>query len=146
MHRRESKAVLTVMGANIVIERPPAFTRTECAICLKRIHKGEQLTLECKHAFHGECLRKWATKDNTAGILDVVSVRLPHKQVHLFKEGDNIITCPCCRAEYTHDIFTAQITKVLAKIHFFTQHRQSCSLHNSLDGYHGLCATKRDGW
>ena len=27
------------------------------------------------------------------------------------------MTCPCCRTEYTHDIFTRETKQVLAKIH-----------------------------
>jgi hypothetical protein len=35
---------------------------------LKRIRKCEQVTLPCKHVFHGECLRKRATQDKKKGV------------------------------------------------------------------------------
>ena len=114
--RRERQALLNAMGAKMVAIHPPEFKKCECAICLKIIRKGEQLTLPCKHVFHGECLRKWATKGSTCGTFDVIQPVLC-RRIFLFNEGENIMTCPCCRVEYTHDIFTNEIKKILAKIH-----------------------------
>jgi len=114
--RHERQAILNAIGAKLVAVPPPEFKKCECAICLKRIRKGEQLTLPCKHVFHGECLRKWATKDKNNGTCDCHQP-VPNRRINLFKQGENIFSCPCCRTEYTHDIFTCEIKKVLAKIH-----------------------------
>ena len=115
--RRERQALLNAMNAQIVVVQPPEFKKKcECAICSKTIRKGEQLTLPCKHVFHGECLRKWATKGNTNGMYDMMKP-VSFRRIFLFHEGDNIVTCPCCRAEYTHNIFTGEIQNILAKIH-----------------------------
>ena len=114
--RHERQAILNAIGAKLVVVPPPEYKKCECAICLKKIRKGEQLTLPCKHVFHGECLRKWATKENKNGVYDLIKP-MPCRRIFLFNEGENLMTCPCCRTEYTHDIFTCEIKKVLAKIH-----------------------------
>ena len=98
--RHERQAILNAIGAQIVAVPPPEFKKCECAICLKRIRKGEQLTLPCKHVFHGECLRKWATKDKTHGVCDLIKP-VPCRRTFLLDEGENIMTCPCCRTEHT---------------------------------------------
>jgi hypothetical protein len=89
----------------------------DCAICLKKIHKGEQLTLDCGHKYHGDCIRQWATRTKPDAEYDCI-VPLPNRKIYLFNEGENIFSCPCCRVEYTHDIHTTRILKVFAKIHF----------------------------
>jgi hypothetical protein len=115
--RRERQAMLHAMGLTASFEYPSEFKKTECSICLKKIHKGEQLTLECGHKYHGQCLRQWATKNKKDSKYDCL-VPLRNRNIYLFNEGENIFSCPCCRVEYTHDIHTAKIKKVLAKIHF----------------------------
>ena len=66
--------------------------------------------------FHGECLRKWAMRNKPSGNLDCV-IPVPSRNINLFKEGENVFTCPCCRAEYTHDVHSGEIDKVIAKVH-----------------------------
>ena len=60
--RKERKALLNALGVKIIYEYPRDYHKTECSICLKKIKKGEQLTLPCGHVFHGECLKHWAIK------------------------------------------------------------------------------------
>ncbi|KAJ1523420.1 hypothetical protein ONE63_001283 [Megalurothrips usitatus] len=36
----------------------------ECCICMTAMHAKEVYTLECKHAFHKECIRKWLLHDS----------------------------------------------------------------------------------
>ena len=31
----------------------------------KKIHKGEQKTLQCNHMFHSSCIRQWALKSDS---------------------------------------------------------------------------------
>ena len=59
---------------------------------------------------------KWALK--TACETGCVECRQPTKnrQIHLFKKGENIFTCPCCRVEYTTTA-NNEVKRVLAKIH-----------------------------
>ena len=82
----------------------------------KTIHKGEQKTLECGHMFHSSCIMKCALK--TASETGCVECRQPTKnrQIHLFKKGENIFTCPCCRVEYTSTA-NNEVKRVLAKVH-----------------------------
>ena len=114
--RKEKHAILNAMGVKITIIPPPEYNKIECSICLKKIHKGEHKTLECGHMFHSLCIMKWAFK--TACDTGLVECRQPTKnrQIHLFKEGENIFTCPCCRVEYTHT-HNNEVKRVLAKIH-----------------------------
>ena len=114
--KNERRAILKAMGIKTTIIPPPEFHKTECTICLKKIHKGEQKTLDCKHVFHGCCLRKWAMR-NTEG--NVLQFRKPikNRRIHLYKKGENIFTCPCCRIEYTHDVITHNIKQVFATVH-----------------------------
>ena len=58
----ERRAILKAMGVKITFIPPPSFHKTECTICLKKIHKGEQKTLQCNHMFHSSCIRQWALK------------------------------------------------------------------------------------
>ena len=114
--RRERKALLKALGIKIRYEYPPEYHKTECSICFKKIHKGEQLTLERGHVYHGECFKQWALRNTNDGQFDCLQT-LPNRQINIFKEGENIFSCPCCRTEYTHDVYSSRIRKVLAKIH-----------------------------
>ena len=38
----ERRAILNVMGLKRVVISLPEYHKTECSICLKKIHKGEQ--------------------------------------------------------------------------------------------------------
>ena len=58
--KNERRAILKAMGINMTMIPPPKYHKTECTICLKKIHKGEQKTLQCNHMFHGCCLKQWA--------------------------------------------------------------------------------------
>ena len=40
--RKEKQAILNALGVKITIIPPPEFHKTECSICLNKIHKGEQ--------------------------------------------------------------------------------------------------------
>jgi hypothetical protein len=115
--RAEQSAMLQAMIDALKNECLPECENLECSICLKKIGKGEQLTLECGHKYHGECLRQWATRSKPDAQYECI-VPLPNRKIHLFNEGENIFTCPCCRIEYTHDVHTTRILKVFAKIHF----------------------------
>ena len=115
--QKERKALLNALGVKIIYEYPQDYHKTECSICLKKIKKGEQLTLPCGHVFHGECLKHWAIKNTNNGICDCHQP-VSNRRINLFKQGENIFSCPCCRVEYTHDVYTSEIKKVIAKVHF----------------------------
>jgi len=115
--RRERKALLKALGVKIRYEYPPEYHKTECSICLKKIKKGEQLTLQCGHVYHGECLKHWAIKNTNNGECDCHQP-VSNRRINLFNQGENIFSCPCCRIEYTHDVYTSEIKKVIAKVHF----------------------------
>ena len=93
------------------------MSKKECSICLKKIHKGEQKALECKHMFHLSCIRRWALKTESKTETFEFIKPMDNRRIHLFKQGENIFTCPCCRVEYTSDSFTHDIKRVLAKVH-----------------------------
>ena len=114
--KKEKQAILNAMGVKITIIPPPEYNKIECSICLKKIHKGEQKTLECGHMFHSSCILKWALK--TANNTGLCECQQPTKnrQINLFKEGENIFTCPCCRVEYT-TTQNNEVKRVLAKVH-----------------------------
>ena len=118
--RRERKAVLKALGVKITYEYPPEYHKTECAICCSKIRKGEQLTLQCGHVYHGECLKHWAIKNTNNGKCDCHQP-VYNRRINLFKQGENIFSCPCCRVEYTHDVYTSEIKKVIAKVHLKNQ-------------------------
>ena len=84
---------------------------------LKKIHRGEQKTLECGHVFHWSCIRHWALKTDEEMETYEYIKPINNRRIHLFKQGQNIFTCPCCRLEYTSDSFTHDIKRVLAKVH-----------------------------
>ena len=113
--RKEELAILNAMGIERTYIYRPEYHKTECSICLKKIHKGEQKTLECNHMFHGECLRRWATRTTPSGKMDGIRP-IKNRRIHLFKKGENIFSCPCCRVEYTHDFYSNEIKQVLPKI------------------------------
>ena len=83
----------------------------------KKIHKGEQKTLQCNHMFHSSCIRQWALKSDSKTETLEFKKPIKNRRIHLFKKGENIFTCPCCRIEYTHDVMTCEIKRVFAKIH-----------------------------
>jgi hypothetical protein len=114
--KKERQAILKALGLKITSISPPVFIKKECAICLKNIHNGEQKTLSCGHVYHGKCLCTWATKDTPDGKMEFRKP-IPNRRIHLFKKDQNIFTCPCCRVEYTHDVVTRDIQRVLAKVH-----------------------------
>ena len=97
--------------------KQPTLGDYECTMCLTEITKGYELELDCGHKYHGDCLRQWATRSKPDAQYDCI-VPLPNRKIHLFSEGENIFSCPCCRVEYTHDVHTTRILKVFAKIHF----------------------------
>ena len=69
--KKEKQAILNAMGVKITIIPPPEYNKIECSICLKKIHKGEQKTLECGHMFHSSCILKWALKTaNDTGLCE----------------------------------------------------------------------------
>ena len=115
--RHERQAILNAIGAKLVVVPPPEYKKCECAICLKKIRKGEQLTLPCKHVFHGECLKHWAIKNTKDGTCDCHQP-VSNRRINLFKQGENIFSCPCCRVEYTRDVYTSEIKTIIAKVHF----------------------------
>ena len=115
--QKERKALLNALGVKIIYEYPRDYHKTECSICLKKIKKGEQLTLPCGHVFHGECLKHWAIKNTKNGICDCHQP-VSNRRINLFKQGENIFSCPCCRVEYTRDVYTSEIKTIIAKVHF----------------------------
>ena len=63
---------------NNTTQPPDTVTPPECSICLEEICDGYHLALDCNHAFHTECLKRWVG--------------------HSAK--DSLINCPLCRAYY----------------------------------------------
>ena len=114
--RRERKALLKALGVKIQCEYPPEYHKGDCAICLKKIRKGTQLTLECGHVYHGECLKQWSLKNTDNGECECHQP-VSNRRLNFFKEGQNVFSCPCCRAEYTHDVYSSKIKQVIAKVH-----------------------------
>ena len=43
--RREKQALLKAYGIRITCEQQPEYQKTECSICLKKIHKTDHLKL-----------------------------------------------------------------------------------------------------
>ena len=115
-HNQKAIKQIQKRVAEILSSTTPKTINAECPICLKKIHKGEQKTLDCDHAFHSLCILKWALK--TACDTGIVECRQPTKnrQINLFKQGENIFTCPCCRVEHTSTA-NNEIKRVLAKVH-----------------------------
>jgi len=37
----------------------------ECSICLEEIIKSYEKTLQCKHAFHIDCISQWLSNENS---------------------------------------------------------------------------------
>ena len=67
--------------------------------------------------FHWSCIRHWALKKDVKTETYEYIKPMNNRRIHLFKLGDNLFTCPCCRIEYTSDSFTHDIKRVLAKKH-----------------------------
>ena len=40
--KKEHQAIMKAMNIKMTIIPPPEFHKTECSICFKKIHKGEQ--------------------------------------------------------------------------------------------------------
>ena len=104
------KRVAEIMSSTI-----PTTVKEVCCICLEPMFKYDQSPLECGHMFHTECLSGWAKKKNPTDSIDYV--RRTKKHIVCFKEGENIFSCPCCRAVYTYDLRKGELKKVLATIH-----------------------------
>ena len=123
--KKEHQAIMKAMNIKRVIIPPPEYNKIDCSICLKKIHKGEQKTLECGHMFHSSCILKWALK--TANDTGLCECQRPTKnrQINLFKEGENIFTCPCCRVEHTTQ--NNEVKRVLAKVHI--EDKGKCLIH-----------------
>ena len=66
--------------------------------------------------FHGCCLKQWALRNSKDGSREFQKP-IRNRRIHLFKKGENIFTCPCCRIEYTHDAVTNDIKQMFAAIH-----------------------------
>ena len=114
-NKKEHQAIMKALNIKKVIFPPPEYNKIECSICLKKIHKGEQKTLECGHMFHSSCILKLALK--TANDTGLCECRRPAgtRKINLFKEGENIFSCPCCRIEHTTQ--NNEVKRVLAKVH-----------------------------
>ena len=93
------------------------MSKTECSICLEKIDKSDQQALECKHMFHSSCIMQWALETSCKTGMVEFQRPIKNRRIHLFKQGENIFTCPCCRIEYTHDVVSHGIKRVLAKAH-----------------------------
>ena len=83
----------------------------------EKIHKGDQKVLECKHMFHSSCIMHWALETSCKTGMVEFQRPITNRRIHLFKQGENICTCPCCRIEYTHDVVSHDSKRVLAKAH-----------------------------
>jgi hypothetical protein len=89
----------------------------ECAICLKKNKKNQKLiTLPCSHTYHKECFHPWDWKN-----LKQMECHMPLKgwrQMCFFPSGQNCVSCPICRTEYTHNVCNnGKFEKILAKVH-----------------------------
>ena len=56
-------------------------------------------------------------KNTNNGICDCHQP-VSNRRINLFKQGENIFSCPCCRVEYTHDVYTSEIKTIIAKAPF----------------------------
>ena len=56
-------------------------------------------------------------KNTNNGICDCHQP-VSNRRINLFKQGENIFSCPCCRVEYTHAVYTSEIKTIIAKVHF----------------------------
>ena len=64
-HNQKAIKQIQKRVAEILSSTTPKTINAECPICLKKIHKHEQKTLECKHAFHTLCIFEWALKNDS---------------------------------------------------------------------------------
>ena len=79
------------------------------------MHKDEQKTLECNHTFHSACLIQWALKTDSKTPKLGFRKPIKNRRIHLFKKGEHLFTCPCCRIEYTHDVVSSEIKRVFLR-------------------------------
>jgi hypothetical protein len=63
-------------------------------------------------------MKSWALSkyDKKSKTFDSI-IPFNDRRICLFKEGENIMTCPICRMECAHDVEDETIKEVLAKIH-----------------------------
>ena len=103
----------------------------KCCICMLCMDETDIMTLECGHSFHKECANEWfgtqirnKVEDNGLNLMTPLP-QLPNGDigviVHL--EDNGIITCACCRTEYTilgHKVGIGELIpqKIIAKVRF----------------------------
>ena len=132
-NQKETKAILKT--ADTLTIQQPEHHEILCTICFKKINKDEHEILECGHMFHSSCLKQWKRTDlkndlkkdlNTYSKtfeFHAVVVAIKDRDIHFFKEGENIYNCLCCNMEYTR-VFCKQgttIKRIITKIHLKKQ-------------------------
>jgi hypothetical protein len=79
-----------------------------CSICLEEINDDKLVILKCKHKFHKTCLNEWNLSQLKNSEIHIVAPLTDLKKdvnakmnmlVHL--DGGGVVSCPCCRVEYT---------------------------------------------
>lgn len=95
------------------------YYKTRCSICFRKIEKGDEKTLPCKHVFHLSCIKQFSLKayPKNENIIHY-DEHIKNQPIHLFRKGDNIMGCPYCGIECTICMCTYEMKRVLAKIHF----------------------------
>ena len=112
-NKKERRRLSKLMNSNETV----TTESSTCAICLQNVNK-KTVALECGHEFHIGCLNKWAnTYNDNVGLLCKVPFG-ESKNICFYHTGQNLLSCPTCRCEYTKDLLgDGGIKKVLAKLH-----------------------------
>ena len=93
-----------------------------CAICLQNVDK-KAIALDCGHEFHMSCLNKWANTYND-NVGKLCKARFGEsKNICFYHTGQNLLSCPTCRCEYSKDLLgDGRVKQVLAKLHLVDDH------------------------
>ena len=94
-----------------------------CKIPVIKLFTNENNALPCGHAL----LKPFNVK--------YLSFMKPVKgrNIYVFKKGVNICQCPICNAEYTYNVLTFDLKKVIGKIHFKNKNHHHIQTINYLN-------------
>ena len=79
-----------------------------CKIPVIKLFTNEHNALPCGHVL---------LKSFNAKYLSFIKP-VKGRNIYLFKKGCNICKCPICNIQYTYNVLTFQLNKIIGKIHF----------------------------